>query len=68
MVAPCFHCTKYDKGCGLLRDKCPDYISYREEIERIREIKRKEGPLNEISKVRKERYDKDIRRHKRIMK
>ena len=68
MVAPCIHCTKYDRGCGSLRNSCPDYISYKEELARIREIKNKEGPLNEITKVRKERYDKDIRKHKRVMK
>lgn len=65
MVAPCIHCTKYERGCGLLRSQCPDYIAYREELDRIHEIKRKEGPLNEISKIRKERYDKANRKHRR---
>jgi len=46
MHAPCRDCPK--KGCGSYHDKCPEYIEYRKERDKIYE-ERKRVSINETN-------------------
>ena len=51
--SPCMNCPK--KGCGVLHNKCNEYIKYKEEIEAIKKA-------NDIADIRQMEINRYFRK------